>query len=315
MYLTQPDPPGPLPGVRGRPGPGRADGQRVVLAIAGASASTGRSPTRWAGGGSSPPPSGCWPWPPPPAPWPRRCRRWWRSGRCRGSSCPGMTAVSVAYAGDRWDAVELWPVVGGLIGASVVGRPARPRRRPGPSPPTPAGGPPSSAFAALTALAAPLGAGRELSPPRAAGRGRLGAAWRGMLDHLSLRRLVGAYLVGATMFFGWMGLFTYLPYLLSAAPSASPPGWCRASSSSTRSAWWSPRWPAGSPPGWRRRLVAIGLTVEGIGLPATLHAALPVLHRGAGAGGGRDLHGAGGGARLRQPAGAPRQGRAPAPST
>ena len=38
-----------------------------------------------------------------------------------------------------------------------------------------------------------------------------------MLGHLRDPRLVGAYLVGASLFFGWMGIFTYLPYRLSGA--------------------------------------------------------------------------------------------------
>ena len=137
-----------------------------------------------------------------------------------------------------------------------------------------------------------------------------------MAEHLRNRRLIGAYLVGATMFFGWMGLFTYLPYLLSAPPFSLSTGPVSsvflvyavgvlvsplAGRLSTRVA--------------PTRLVAIGLTVEAIGLLATLHAALRHHHRGAAAGGGRDLHGAGGGARLRQPAGAPAPRAAPAPST
>jgi MFS transporter, YNFM family, putative membrane transport protein len=194
----------------------------------------------------------------------------------QGLFVPGMTAVSVAYAGDRWGAVELGSVVGGLIGASVVG---------GLLGRVGAGAIAAHAgwrtafvvFAALTALAA-VGVGRELSPLRGSPAGGLGAAWRGMAGHLRHRRLLGAYLVGATMFFGWMGLFTYLPYLLSAPPFNLSTGLVSsvflvyavgvlvspvAGRLSTRVA--------------PTRLVAIGLTVEGIGLLATLHAALPTI--------------------------------------
>jgi YNFM family putative membrane transporter len=74
-------------------------------------------------------------------------------------------------------------------------------------------------FATVAAAAALLlargladGAGR-----RAAG---LGSSWSGMLRHLRDPRLVGAYLVGAALFFGWTGVFTYLPFHLAAPPYA-----------------------------------------------------------------------------------------------
>jgi len=194
----------------------------------------------------------------------------------QGLFVPGMTAVSVAYAGDRWGAVELGSVVGGLIGASVVGGLLG---RVGAGAITAHAGWRTAfvVFAALTALAA-VGVGRELSAHRGPAVAGLGAAWRGMAEHLRQRRLLGAYLVGATMFFGWMGLFTYLPYLLSAPPFGLSTGLVSsvflvyavgvlvspiAGRLSRRVA--------------PTRLVAIGLTVEGIGLLATLHASLPTI--------------------------------------
>jgi YNFM family putative membrane transporter len=39
-----------------------------------------------------------------------------------------------------------------------------------------------------------------------------------MLGHLRDRRLVGGFLIGGSVFFGFIGIFTYLPYYLSAAP-------------------------------------------------------------------------------------------------
>jgi YNFM family putative membrane transporter len=99
-----------------------------------------------------------------------------------------------------------------------------------------------------------------------------------MLGHLREPRLVGAYLVGASLFFGWMGLFTYLPYLLSAPPFDLSTGLVSsvflvygvgvvvsplAGRLSTRVA------PV--------RLVAIGLVVEAVGLLATLHASLVTI--------------------------------------
>jgi YNFM family putative membrane transporter len=194
----------------------------------------------------------------------------------QGLFVPGMTAVSVAYAGDRWGAAELRVVVGGLIAASVVG---------GLLGRVGAGAITAHAdwrtaflaFAVLTALAA-VGVGRELSPLRGSVAEPLGAAWRGMAAHLRDRRLVGAYLVGASMFFGWIGLFTYLPYLLSGAPYYLSTGLV----SSVYLVYAigvlvSPL--AGRLSGRvaPTRLVAIGLSVEALGLLATLHGSLPII--------------------------------------
>ena len=194
----------------------------------------------------------------------------------QGLFVPGMTAVSVAYAGDRWGAVALRPVVGSLIAASVVGGLVG---RVGAGAITATSGWRTAflVFAALTALAA-AGVGRELSPLRASLPEPIGLAWRGMAAHLRDRRLVGAYLVGATMFFGWMGLFTYLPYLLSAPPFDLSTGMVSsvflvyavgvvisplAGRLSARVA--------------PTRLVAVGLAVEALGLLATLHASLVTI--------------------------------------
>jgi YNFM family putative membrane transporter len=194
----------------------------------------------------------------------------------QGLFVPGMTAVSVAYAGDRWSARELRGVVGGLIGASVVGG-LLGRVGAGTITAWTDWRTAFLGFAVLTALAA-AGVGRELSPLRASPAAGLAESWRGMAGHLRDRRLVGAYLVGATMFFGWMGLFTYLPYLLSAPPFNLATGPVSsvylvyavgvvvsplAGRLSTRVA--------------PTRLVAIGLTVEAAGLLATLHASLPTI--------------------------------------
>jgi YNFM family putative membrane transporter len=194
----------------------------------------------------------------------------------QGLFVPGMTAVSVAYAGDRWSAVDLRAVVGGLIGASVVGGLVG---RVGAGAITAWADWHTAfvAFAVLTGLAA-VGVGRELSPRRSSPPARLGEAWRGLLDHLRNRRVLGAYLVGATMFFGWIGLFTYLPYLLSAPPFGLSTGLV----SSVYLVYAvgvvvSPlagRLSARVAP---TRLVTIGLTVEAVGLLATLHASLPAI--------------------------------------
>jgi MFS transporter, YNFM family, putative membrane transport protein len=193
----------------------------------------------------------------------------------QGALVPGMTAVSVAYAGDRFEARELPAVVGGIIGASVVGglvgrvvsgaitahlgwRTA------------------FGAFAALTLLAA-AGLATELSSARRSERAGWGAAYRGMLGHLRDPRLVGAYAVGAGLFFGWIGIFTYLPYHLSGPPWHLGTG---AVSSVylvyAAGVLVSPiagRLAGRIPP---RRLIAVGLAVEVLGMALALAPALPV---------------------------------------
>ena len=47
---------------------------------------------------------------------------------------------------------------------------------------------------------------------------RLGSAYRGMLVHFRNRRLIGAFVIGAGVFFSFIGVFTYLPYYLTAPP-------------------------------------------------------------------------------------------------
>jgi MFS transporter, YNFM family, putative membrane transport protein len=193
----------------------------------------------------------------------------------QGALVPGMTAVSVAYAGDRFEARELPAVVGGVIGASVVGglvgrvvsgaitahlgwRTA------------------FGAFAVVTLLAA-AGLAMELSSARRSERAGWGAAYRGMLGHLRDPRLAGAYVVAAGLFFGWIGIFTYLPYHLSGPPWHLGTG---AVSSVylvyAAGVLVSPiagRLAGRIPP---RRLIGVGLAVEAVGMALALAPALPV---------------------------------------
>jgi len=193
----------------------------------------------------------------------------------QGLFVPGMTAVSVAYAGERFSAAELPRVVGGVIGASVVGGLVG---RVG-------GGALAAqlgwraafvAFAAVTALVA-AGLARELVLlPAVPGRG-LGGAARGMAEHLRRPRLLGAYLVGASLFFGWMGIFTYLPYHLSE-------GWGLGTGQVSSVYLVYAAGVVASPLAGRltgrfgaTTLVAWGLTVEAVGMAASLGGSLPVL--------------------------------------
>jgi YNFM family putative membrane transporter len=194
----------------------------------------------------------------------------------QGALVPGMTAVSVAYAGDRYRRADLAAVVGGIIGASVVGGLAG----------RVLGGfiaahadwrAPFVVFAAIS-LAAAVALAVGLEPAGGGDRAGWADAYRGMLAHLRDRRLAGAYLVGASLFFGWIGIFTYLPYHLSAAPY-------RLSTALVSSVYLvyaagvvvSPvagRLTARVPP---RRLIAIGLAVEAAGMAVTLAAPLAAV--------------------------------------
>jgi MFS transporter, YNFM family, putative membrane transport protein len=133
----------------------------------------------------------------------------------QGAFIPGVTAVSVAYAGDRWPPDRLPRVVAGIMGAAVAGGLLG----------RVMAGPVTAAFgwratflvaAVATALGA-AGLGRELRPAPSRQPLALHRAWAGVLGHLREPRLVGAFVIGACLFFGWMGLFTFLPYHLTSA--------------------------------------------------------------------------------------------------
>jgi YNFM family putative membrane transporter len=46
----------------------------------------------------------------------------------------------------------------------------------------------------------------------------LAASYRSMFSHMRDVRLVGAFLIGFALFFGFIGIFTYLPFYVTAAP-------------------------------------------------------------------------------------------------
>jgi MFS transporter, YNFM family, putative membrane transport protein len=186
----------------------------------------------------------------------------------QGLLVPGMTAVSVAYAGERFQRRDLAAAVGGIIAASVLGgllsrvgagwiaahrgwRAA------------------FAIYAAFTAAAAAL-VWRGLEGGGGRGGG-LAAATRGLGRHLRDPPLLGAYLVGFGLFFGFIGVFTYLPYLLAGPPHRLTTG--LVSSAYLVYAFGilvSPlagRLSARAPP---RRLVALGLAVAAGGMGLTL---------------------------------------------
>jgi YNFM family putative membrane transporter len=140
----------------------------------------------------------------------------------QGVFIPGLTAVAVAYIADLVGPEALGGAVGGWIAATVagglIGRVA------------------SGViadqwdwrvafviFAVLTAACAALLAVSLPRTPQVASAGWR-QAYRGMFAHLRNRRLVGAFVIGGALFFGFIGIFTYLPYYLTAPPFSLPPG-------------------------------------------------------------------------------------------
>src|SRR6202022_331496 len=65
---------------------------------------------------------------------------------------------------------------------------------------------------------------RYLPPSTQSGQGHLGARWSNMGMHLRNPRLLATCGLGFALFFGFIGVFTYLPYYLTAAPFHVPQG-------------------------------------------------------------------------------------------
>ena len=135
----------------------------------------------------------------------------------QGVLIPGLTAVAVAYIGDAFAGAELGAAVGGYIAASVAGGLIG-RVVSGLIADVFTWHAAFVFFAGTTLVAAivmarllPASAPHTVSVPWA-------IAYRGMFAHFRSRKLVGAFIVGGTLFFAYIGIFTYLPYYLTAAP-------------------------------------------------------------------------------------------------
>lgn len=123
--------------------------------------------------------------------------------------------MAVAYLGDWFTAEELAPRVGGWIAASVAGG-LTGRVVSGLLADWVHWRAPFVLFGLLT-LAGAGGLAREL-PRGMLPKARLAVASRELLQHLRNPRLIGAFSIGGGVFFGFIGIFTYLPYYLTAAP-------------------------------------------------------------------------------------------------
>lgn len=134
----------------------------------------------------------------------------------QGLLLPGVTAVAVAYLGDQFGGARLGPAVGGWVAASVMGG-LTGRVGSGWIASHSSWRTPFLVFGVFT-LAAAFGMALFLPASVPKGRVSVGLAYREMLGHLRNRRLVGGFLIGGSVFFGFIGIFTYLPYYLTAAP-------------------------------------------------------------------------------------------------
>jgi len=134
----------------------------------------------------------------------------------QGLLMPGVTAVAVAYLGDYYAGAELGPKVGGWIAASVAGG-LTGRVISGLIAAWIHWRAPFVVFGLLTLVGA-VWMARALPPRLTTTRVQLGHAYRGMFQHFRNRRVVGAFIVGSTVFFAVIGMFTYLPYYLTAPP-------------------------------------------------------------------------------------------------
>jgi YNFM family putative membrane transporter len=135
----------------------------------------------------------------------------------QGFLMPGVTAVAVAYLGDHFGGADLGPKVGGWIAASVTGG-LTGRVLSGLIAAWFSWHAPFVVFGVFTLVGA---AAMAFSLPRAPRPRRAGAFEErpmGTLSHFANRRLVGAFLIGACVFFAFIGVFTYLPYYLTAPP-------------------------------------------------------------------------------------------------
>jgi YNFM family putative membrane transporter len=203
---------------------------------------------------------------------------WLLLGRaCQGLCIPGLTAVAVAYLGDMVAPAQLGRSVGAWIAANVAGG-LTSRVGSGLLTDLFAWRSAFLVFGLLTLLTALwMALTLPSDPPQARGAG-WGQAYRGMVAHLGNRRLAGAFLIGGALFFGFIAIFTYLPYYLTGAPFfLSPTLVAFAYVSYLAGVIVSPlagqlanRYP-------RRLIIASGMLIAMVGIGLTLVASLPVM--------------------------------------
>lgn len=194
----------------------------------------------------------------------------------QGLCIPGLTAVAVAYLGELVGPAGLGRAVGGWIAANVAGG-LTGRVASGVITDLAGWRAAFLTFAALTLLCAALLA-RALPRDRPGDGGGWPQAYRAMFAHLGDRRLRLAFLIGGALFFGFIGIFTYLPYYLTGAPFfLSPSLVAFAYVSYLAGVIVSPLAGRLSARFTRRALIAVGLVVATLGVGLTLIPSAPVV--------------------------------------
>lgn len=138
----------------------------------------------------------------------------WRA--MQGLCIPGLIAVSVAYIAEEFPQ-QAGTLLGGYIAATVSG--GLLSRILSGSIADAFGWRWAFVLSALLSVAVGLLLLRMLPASRRfVSSQRLIQAFSGMARHLRNRQLVGGFIVGFTLFFAFLGLFTYLPFYLAAPP-------------------------------------------------------------------------------------------------
>lgn len=203
----------------------------------------------------------------------------------QGALLPSISALAIAYIHDDIEGIDPAVVVGGYVASSIVGGLLG----------RVAGGLIAEGFgwratfaffAACTLLGAvvlalSLGRARRRTPRGGFVRD-VTRSYGEMLRHLREPRLIGAFVMGAALFFGFIGFFTYLPFYLTAPPFRL---------STATISWLFLPYIAGvivSPFAGRlarrfslRALMAVGIAVAMVGLTASLVPVLAVIVLGA----------------------------------
>lgn len=194
----------------------------------------------------------------------------------QGLCIPGITAVAVAYIGEMVPPRAIGSAVGGWIAATVAGG-LMGRVMSGLITDFFGWRYVFVVFALLTLLCA-LSLATFLPRLPASKSAGLRHAYRDMGAHLRNRRLLGAFIIGGALFFGFIGVFTYLPYYLTHPPFNLPPGLVAfAYLSYAAGIVTSPLAGRLSARVSRRVLMAVGLGITMLGIAMTLIASLPSI--------------------------------------
>jgi YNFM family putative membrane transporter len=194
----------------------------------------------------------------------------------QGALIPGLSGVAVAYLGDHHGGASLGSAVGRYISASIGGA-LLGRVVSGLIADLSSWRGAFVVWAAVTLVSAAALA-RALPGDRPTGPVVWRGAYSGMARHFRNRRVVGAFAIGASLFFAYTGVFTYLSYYLTAAPFALPTAivssvyvvYLAGVIASPIAGRLSGRFP-------RPLILAGGMLIAGVGITGTLAHLLPVV--------------------------------------